>query len=1017
MKYKLLVFFILYVGFNAFSQDLRGTVLIGSDPLPGVNVINLTNGKGTLTNFDGNFILTNVSQGDEIEFSYIGFESQKITYDGQTNISVVLTESSEQLDEVYVTGYGSQIRKNLSSVISKVDGDLLANTPVPSFEGALQGRVAGVQITSGSGMSGSSVKVRIRGTGSVLANADPLYVIDGVVVPSGGYDQNSYDPQGDNYPAGAIAFQDVDTNVLSTINPNDIESIEVLKDASATAIYGSRGANGVILITTKKGSYNGKTVVEANFDYGISEATRKLDLVNAEEYLMLAQEAWYNSGNNPIDFWSNSGILQDGLTKEEALTNNTNWQDQGLRTGFSNKMNLSISGGADSTRFFASFNALEEESIFVGNEYMSLATRLNLDHKINDKLKLSINSSFTSVDNSPVPSQDGIGRAMDMIPLWPVYKADGSYFYPERNPTANLELWEQQRLNKSFIGNWSLEYKFIDNFKFITDFGYNFVSTENKQYRDGLLDPTGETFAMQRKVNKTASTFKNLINYTNVFGDHNVDVLVGIEAQKNSYDSSNLQGAGYDISTIKTPADAERINGFYEQSSSTFLSYFSRLNYDYRGKYLLSLTARRDASSRFGKNNQWGFFPAASVGYNISEESFFDSLRPVVNYLKFRVSYGISGNASIPDYAQYSSYVANNYQGGLGLSLDNIGDDELSWESTTSINYGISFQLFDGKVKGEVDIYKKTTDDLLLQIPIAGSAGVLGSDYMTSNVGTLENKGVELGFNFDLVENDDFYWTAGFNVAQNINELKSLGLLEGIDIGGLFGATTLLVGSPVGIQNLADWVGVDPASGQDLWKELSGDILTTGQAESKYGNLENFLNNNRGPSGNPYPDFTGGFNTSVEYKNWYGSVLFTFEYGAEYLAAGETKLAKFPFATMSNNIHRQQLNRWRNPGDITNVSRLTTDPVIWSDTDEFVSPVDFLRMRDLTFGYRFQPSSGFINNVNLYVKLTNYLTFTNAKPWLYDPENYRTRDNTNALGKYKSVPQAKSINVGLNLKF
>ena len=380
-----------FLGFNAFSQDLIGTVYTSGEPLPGVNVINLTTGKGTLTNFDGDYVLKKVSEGDEIEFSYLGFESQKVVYSGQAELNITLAESSEQLEEVIVTGYGTQIQKNLSSSISKVKSEDLENTALPSFEQAIQGRAAGVQVVSGSAMSGSPTKIRIRGTNSAVASSNPLYVIDGIIVESGSFMDSN----------GNVGYMDHGGgNLLASINPNDIESLEILKDAAATAIYGARGSNGVVLITTKSGK-SGDTQIDVTLDSGFSTITRKLDFVNSQEYLMLAQEAWYNSGEDPTKFWTDSGVLVNGLTKAQAMSTNTDWQDQALQQGKAYRANISASGGDEKTKFFISANFLDEESIFVGNEYLRLSARTNLDHKVNDKLRVGANVFYTHIDNSP----------------------------------------------------------------------------------------------------------------------------------------------------------------------------------------------------------------------------------------------------------------------------------------------------------------------------------------------------------------------------------------------------------------------------------------------------------------------------------------------------------------------------------------------------------------------------------------------------------------------------------------
>ena len=1005
MKCNLLVFFMFFLGFNAFSQDVIGTVYSSGEPLPGVTVINLTTGKGTLTNFDGDYVLKKVSEGDEIEFSYLGFQSQKVVYSGQAELNVTLAESSEQLEEVIVTGYGTQIQKNLSSSISKVKSEDLENTALPSFEQAIQGRAAGVQVVSGSAMSGSPTKIRIRGTNSAVANSEPLYVIDGIIVESGSFMDSN----------GSVGFMDHGGgNLLASINPNDIESLEILKDAAATAIYGARGSNGVVLITTKSGK-SGDTQIDVTLDSGFSTITRKLDFVNSQEYLILAQEAWYNSGEDPTKFWANSGVLVNGLTKAQAMSTNTDWQDQALQQGKAYRANISASGGDEKTKFFISANFLDEESIFVGNEYLRLSARTNLDHKVNDKLRVGANVFYTHIDNSPVPIQNGIGKSNNNLPIHPVYNADGTYFNPTRNVRASIDMWDYNSKSRTFLANWYLNYEIVDGLSFRSEYGVNSFNNDDQQYIDAVIDSNGEAKAFTSQGSRNSWNFKNLLNYRNTFGGHRVDVLAGIESSRSSQRLSNITGIGFPNSTLKTPQDAATQEVFYNESAYSFLSIIGRVNYDYEGKYLLSVTARRDGSSRFGKNKRWGLFPAVSLGYNISEEPYFEGLKKTVNYLKLRASYGISGNAEIGNYAYESTYNQANYNGGNGITLSNIGDDELGWETSTQTNFGLSFEMFDGKLRGDVDYYDKLTSDMLLPYPVSVVSGLT---QVTTNLGEISNKGVEVMLGLSLINKADFTWDAEFTYAHNKNEVVSIGdNAEGIDIPG-FGTTSIYVGKPIGIQTVPIWLGVDPATGQDIYQSKDGRALLADEAAAEAGSLNNFLNQNLVPYGNPFPDFTGGFSSRFTYKNWYLNTLWSFSVGQDFIASGENINSKYAFSSMNLTPLRNRLGRWRNPGDVTNVARLSTDPTIWTRTTEYVSDVDYLRMRDLTIGYRFDlEANSFIRGLELYAKFTNFLTITNAQPWMYDPENYVRDGNLNLLDKWKQVPQAKTVNVGVNLKF
>jgi TonB-dependent starch-binding outer membrane protein SusC len=985
---------------------VSGTVIDENNvPLPGASVIEKGTNNGVQTDFDGNFSLKVTNEDTTLVISYIGYGTKEISVNNQSQLIIQLTVETSNLNEVILTGYGSQIRKTLSSSISKVDGEELEGRPVPSFEAALQGRASGVQVTTGGAMSGAPVKIQIRGSNSALGSSAPLYVIDGVVVESG--------TQSNTNPVGGF-YVDFGTNILSSINPSDIESMEVLKDAAATSIYGARGSNGVILITTKKGT-TGKTKLNLTVNTAISETTNRVEFVNAQEYLFLAQEAWYNSGKDPLNFWTNSGVLVDGLTKQEALRNDTDWQDQALKSGFSTNVNLSASGGDKKTRFYISGGLLNEESIFVGNEYLRMTTRTNIDHNITDKFKIGTTMTYSTVDNNPVPVQDGVGQSTNSLPIWPVRKSDGTFFNTINNVKARLDLWDLSIKSKQFLASWYLNYKILDGLVFRSEYGLNSISTFQHQYRDASINSNDLATAFTDQGDRNSWNFKNLLNYSKRIGNHNFDFLVGMESQKTIQKSSTISGRGFANSTLKTPQDAAEISSIYNESAYTFMSFLSRLNYDYKGKYLVSFTARRDGSSRFGINNKWGVFPAASLGYNISEESYFKPLKAVVNFLKIRGSYGLSGNAEIGNYAFASTYSQFNYDGNNGITLANIGDDELGWETTKQLDLGLNFELFDGKIRAEFDYYDKLTKDLLLPYPVSIVSGLT---QVTTNLGKISNKGFEIMLGATIIDNGALTWDTEITLARNKNEVIDIGdNEEGLNIPG-FATTSIYKGQPIGIQNIVIWLGIDPGTGLDIYQDKEGKALRIDQAIAEYGSINNFMNANLVPYGNPFPDITGGINNSIKWNNWYANILFTFEYGADYISAGEAINSKYAFSAYNARPLRYELNRWRNPGDITDVARLSTDPTIYTRTSEYVSDVDYLRMKDLTIGYILKPKKmGVVESINIYTKLTNYLTFTNAKPWIYDPENYRNSGNLNLLDKWKSSPQAKTITLGLNVNF
>ena len=994
---------------------VTGTVTNNGFPLPGASILVKGTTTGSQSDFNGKYTI-NAPKGATLVFSYIGFKTQEIVVGENLTIDVTLLEDAASLDEVVVVGYGTQIRKNLSSSISRVDVAALNAINVQSFDAALQGMAAGVEVRSGSAIAGSAMKVRIRGTTSLSANSEPLYVIDGIPVESGEISTSQ--------PGSTVGNRNLqlahNTNVLASINPNDIESMEILKDASATAIYGSRGSNGVVLITTKKGKI-GKTQVNVSRSSGLSEATHKIDYLNNNEYITLAQEAWFNSGNDIDDFWQDSGVLVDGLTKEEALNTDTNWVDQMLRTGETVNYNISLSGGSEKTRFYTSALLRDDKSIFVGNDYKQYSTRLNLDHTISDRFAIGTRMSLSHVDNKTVPIAwaGGTGTVQNMLPIWPVYKADGTYFnLTSNNPLASVKLREINLRSYQFFGSWFLTTDIVEGLTNRTEFGLNLLSNDDSHFRDGRTLVNGRSTAGAVIGSRKSWNFKNILNYRKDFNGHNVDVLAGFESQRFNGRVNTVIGEDFSNPSLRRPSDAANVVGTFTENEYAFLSYIGRVNYAYKNKYLLSASVRYDGSSRFAQDNRWGLFPAVSIGYNLSEEAYFAPLKKVFNYFKLRVSYGQSGNSEIGDYAYYGSFATDPYDGSSGISRNNIGDEKLGWETTTQLDIGLSFELLDGKIKGEFDYYDKLTSDLLMPYPASALTGV--TNY-TRNIGEISNKGVEFSLSTTNIETNNFRWVTTFNIANNKNEVLKLNddLGGNADIGGLFEGSGIYVGFPVGVTELVEWGGVDPSTGDDIYFDKDGQKLLFSEIIDQYGRFGSFFRDNRRPMGNTWPKFTGGFANKISWKNWYLDCFFTFSYGAEAIV-GEQKRSYGAFGRTKYNPTTNILDRWTSPGDITNVSRLTGENPSFQNTTRYLHKVDYIRMRDLTVGYAFNTEQGIFKRINLYAKLTNFLTFTNAPDFYWDPEfsgvvQNRSQNNINTINNDKSAPQAKTMSLGLKI--
>ncbi len=1009
------------------------------EPLPGVTVYLKGTTDGTVTNLEGTFSLEVENSASTLVFSYVGYHSQELVVGDQRMLSIVLKTDIQGLEEVVVVGYGSQIKKNLSSSVSKVDADKLANAPLNSFEAGLQGRAAGVQVTTSSALGGSAIRVRVRGTSSASANSEPLYVIDGQPVESGEISTSQ--------PGASIGEWNLqtaaNTNVLASLNPSDIESIEILKDAAAAAIYGSRGANGVVLITTKKGQ-SGKTRINASATFGISEATRRIASLNSEQYVELAQEAWTNMYQEGIDtdndwlrdrydtindyekFWyeSYSGVLVDGLTKEEALNTDTDWTDEVLQKGFLQEYNVSASGGNEKTVFFISANLKDESTILKGNEYQRFGSRVNIEHQLSKMFRTGAKINISHVNDQQVPTSwaGGIGSVSGMLPIWPVYKDDGSYFYlSDQHPVAGVELRQIHLTSNQVMANWFLSANLFEGLSFRTELGTNMTFNDDFHFRDGRITSHGRSVSSTVIGNRISWNWKNVLNYKKRINDHSFDLLAATDAQKFTQKINTVFGDTYFNSALQKPTDAAIINAAYYETGYAFMSYIGRLNYNFKGRYLVAGSIRADGSSRLAEKSRWGYFPAGSVGYIISEESYFESLRKIFNFLKIRASYGVVGNAEIGDHTYVGTYGTSTYNGNTGLYLSSLGDDELGWERTTQLDIGLTFEAVNGRISGEVDFYDKYTSNLLLPYPVSGLTGV---STVTSNVGELSNRGIEVMINTINIMGRDFTWETNFTIAHNKNEVISVSgnQDEGLSVSQGLGGFALFPGYPVGVMEASVWDGVDQATGQDAYLDKDGNRLIYNEILDQYGNFNNFHNANRQPMGNPWPVISGGLDNRFTWKNWYMNVLFTYAAGMDFFL-GEQKTHLAAFGSTKTNPTEFMYGRWREPGDEATVSKLTTENINWSTTTEHIHRTDYLRLKDLTIGTRFDlPSNPVIQGVNVFLKFTNLLTFTKAPDFMWDPEytgvvQARSQNNLNAGESYKAAPQAKFYMMGVSLDF
>ena len=997
----------------AQTGTLKGTITDkkSGETLPGVNIIVQGTTIGVASDIDGNYVIDNVPAGQQtILASFIGFESVSNEVMVEAGKSLTLDfsigEDMMMLDELVVVGYGTKRKRDITSSISKISMDELQEIPVTNLENALQGRAAGVQVTQDNGMAGAPVTIRIRGTSSLATSAQPLYVVDGVpivvksLLTSSGYPDKS--------------------NALNLINPNDIESIEVLKDASAAAIYGSRGANGVVLITTKKGKA-GKTKFDVSYTSGISEVTHVLDVLDGPGYLQASKEAWFNSSmGTEEDYYQNLpfGLYNNDLTYEENKqiidNTNTDWINTMLRTGFQQDAAVSASGGNQYVTYYGGLYYNDTKGIIVGNDFKRLGVKVSLDIKASKKVRVGGNLNYTNRQYVNVPTgwAGGLGTAQSRsLPIMPIYNADGTYFAPRSgvNVVADYEDRQYKAWTNSLLGNIYFDYQIIPQLRWRTEFGLNNISQRERKYEGTITRE--EANATDRRLWIDNWTTNNTLSYDQTFAKkHRVTAMIGQSYQKYSEHGLQLFGESFPNPSLQnptsTPKDRQTASGWEDEWA--FLSYFGRFGYAFNDKYLFSFSVRTDGSSKFGPNKKWGTFPAASVGWIITEESWLQDSK-WLSFLKLRGSYGQTGNSEFGTGKYWGTYYVTEYNGLQGIGISQKENFDLHWEVSTQYDIGLDFGLWSGRLAGGFDYYYRKTTDMLLNINIPATSGFT---TVWDNVGVMDNKGWEVfltSFNFV----NKFKWKTELNFSRNKNNIIDIQgqVLSGLDVGGNYGNNYAQEGHPIGAWRLVEWLGVDPETGLDLFRNQE-----TGEATTEY-NFER----DKIVVGDPYPNFFGGINNTFEYAGFDLGIFFSFATGQDvYRDDGKF----FEGGNLGSNWNQMStvLNAWKQPGDVASQSKLLWDsPVSTYNTTKYLNDASYLRLKSLTFGYTLSPELTAklkMNRVRIFFTATNLWTLTDYAGW--DPEVNRDFGSSNNVTQgttYLSPPQAKTFNVGINLSF
>lgn len=1013
MAARLFVFFLVLSAFPSLAQTrtVTGTIGDASGPLPGVSITVKGTSTGTATDSDGKFSLV-VVEGQTLIISYIGYLTQEVSVTSASNISITLEEDSKQLGEVVVVGYGTQLKREIVGSISKVTGEKLTVTPSPSFEAALQGTSAGVQVIQGSGLAGSGSIIRIRGVASVSAGADPLYVVDGIPITQ------------DPFLNGANGA--MNTNPLATINPSDIESVEILKDVSAAGIYGSRGANGVIIVTTKRGR-TGKPAFNFTSRVGFSAPVAKPRMLNSKQYLQLYQEAYNNDGGVGL------APLPGGILWENAQNTNTDWWDLTTRTGVKQDYGLSMSQGSKKLATFVNLGYSDNQSYMVGNTYKRLSGRVNVDYNVLDNLKISASTSLSRGDNVRVNTAwaGGVGQAMSTaLPIYPVTNADGSYYFNNSfsNPVRQQAYTDWHTIDTRSLNTLSVNYKPVKNLTVYVNGSLDLLKNYDDKWESSRLigqpdSVVGQAYASARYVNNMvgSATAEYLVK-TN--SDHMLKVMAGAEYQQ-LYQRDAFKGiVGVNKPLFKnpTPIDSAIRSGDYTKRINVngavkFVSLFARLNYIYKDKYIAQATFRTDGSSKFGPENRYGFFPTAALGWVLSEEPFLKG-NSFISFLKLKASYGKMGNSNIPVNSFAATYTenvpgstGNGYNGLPILYPTRLANPYLKWETSLTLDLGFEFNMLNDRITTEFAYYNKMSSDVLMYLAVPKQAGIATNYY--ANVGRVLNTGVEFSF---LTRNliGDFKWTTEFNIARNRNEVRSVGNFSDEAVSGGTNDTRVKVGEPIGTNYLVRFSRVDPATGRPIYFDRNGQETFTWDPQDRV------------VVGNILPDFTGGITNTFQYKGFTLSFLFVFTKGGDiYDSSSKRQLG----VITDWNMREDLFDRWRQPGDIARYPRLTLNTQTygsgtpWINTDMWRQDGSYMRLRTLSLGYSLPHSvieklklkSAIIN-----VAGSNLLTFTKYRG--LDPEIGRdfespTDRNMSPNITYLTPPQEKSIVFSLNLGF
>jgi TonB-linked SusC/RagA family outer membrane protein len=988
------------------TVQITGTVISSDDGtlMPGVTVIAKGTTVGVTSGPDGKYSITVPRNAQVLVFSFIGFVSQEVQIAGKTKIDVSLKTDILQIDEVVVVGYGTQKKRDIAGAISSVKADVIDKAPILSFDKAIQGRASGVQVTANTGIPGGNVTMKVRGRTSITAGTQPLYIIDGVPMTTG--DNSSLTTS---------------SNSLAGLNPNDIESIDILKDAGSASIYGAQAANGVVLITTKRGK-GGKTVFNFSAMQGTNDMIKNFDVLTGPQFVDLTLEAYRNAAT-PASMTNWNSIVSNFKSKNwiDTYGNNTapdyDWVNAVFRKGRVSEYMLSANGGNEKTQFFTSASYNKTQGQVIGTDFSRATFRTNINHKVNEKLSFETNLGISSFNQTTQPAAGAYANpsrsAYLIVPTNPIYDIKSPTGYTEssamyggytNNVVFNAAVNYIHNTTTGVIGSFVASYKIINGLTFKSAWNLDFQDILEEQFYDPRSNDGstvgGRIYQYDTRI-KNWSTDQTL-NYSKVFNTiHNISAIAGFTYRNSETSSFFGHGTGVpspQFQLLNAVGTVQSVGASY--SNWILAGYFARLNYTLKDRYIASITGRYDGSSRFSPNKKYGFFPAAQVAWRISSENFMEPLKPVVEDMKLKFSYGVTGNSNIGNYSSVNRYgIGGSYLGSVSLSRQ-LGNPDITWETSTSYDVGLTMSLFKGRIGIEADYYIRDSKDLLLDRPLPRSTGF---SSITMNIGSLRNTGYEFQINTFNVKAGDFEWKTDLNFTYQKIEITSL-----IDTLSDLGDQRNKIGYQPWTSRLRVWAGVNPADGRPMFYDKNGNI-TYRPVDADY------VWQKRGPE----PTFFGGISNDLTFKGITLSAFFQFSMGNSGTNSEATFLNRSGNTAERNQYTYVLNNRWTTPGEMTYVAKPLYNNTYmggaispYSASTYQYEPLDYMRLKNIMVSYtipvKFTKKIK-IDNLTVYAQGTNLWTKT---PYTgYDPE-FSAAD-----GDFGTYPQSKSYTFGVKMSF